>query len=53
MEFSLFEEEHNTHIVEERNIGFKKASVEKEEGHLEERQSFVEPKKSLLSAWGG
>ena len=42
------EEEHNTHIVEERNIGFKKASVEKEEGHLEEWQSFVEPKKRLL-----
>ena len=42
------EEEHNTDIVEERNIGFKKASVEKEGGHLEERQSFVEPKKRLL-----
>ena len=43
------EEEHNTHIVEERNIGLKKAPVEKGGGHLEERQSFVEPlKKKLL-----
>ena len=42
------EEEHYTHIVEQKNIGFKKASVEKEGGHLEERQSFVEPKKRLL-----
>ena len=42
------EEEHNTHIVEERNIGLKKAPVEKGGGHLEERQSFVEPLKKRL-----
>ena len=42
------EEEHNTHIVEERNIGLKKALVEKGGGHLEERQSFVEPLKKRL-----
>ena len=35
------EEEHYTHIVEEKNIGFKKASVETEGGH------FEEPKKSV------
>ena len=42
------EQEHNYHIVEERNIGFKKASVEKEGGHFEKRPSFEEPKKILL-----
>ena len=42
------EEERNTHIVEDRNIGFKKASVETEGGHFEERPSFKEPKKRLL-----
>ena len=42
------EEERNTHIVKERNIGFKKASVETEGGHFEERPSFEEPKKRVL-----
>ena len=42
------EDERNTRIDEDGNIGFKKASVAKEGGHLEERQSFVEPKKRLL-----
>ena len=41
-------EERDNRNDEERNIGFKKAAVEKEEGHSEERQSFVEPKKRLL-----
>ena len=42
------EQEHNYHIVEERNIGFKKASVEKEGGHFEKRPSFEEPKERVL-----
>ena len=42
------EEERNTHTVEERNIGFKKASVENEGGYLDEKHSFVEPKKRFL-----
>ena len=41
------EEERNTRIDEERNIGFKKASVEMG-GHFEERRSFEEPKKRVL-----
>ena len=42
------EEERDTCIDEDRNIGFKKASVETEGGHFEERPSFEEPKKRLL-----
>ena len=42
------EEERDTCIDEDRNIGFKKASVETEGGHFEERPSFKEPKKRLL-----
>ena len=42
------EEERNTRIDEDRNIGFKKASVETEGRHFEERPSFEEPKKRLL-----
>ena len=42
------EEERNTRVDEDTNIGFKKASVETEAGDFEERPSFEEPKKRLL-----